>query len=44
MKMLQESLALETIARITEYSISEWEGFANEQLQAMQAQINSADR
>ncbi|MGI0493060.1 Rpn family recombination-promoting nuclease/putative transposase [Alkalinema pantanalense CENA528] len=36
MKMLQEGLALETIARITEYSL--------EQLEAMQEQINSVDR
>ncbi|MBD2330075.1 Rpn family recombination-promoting nuclease/putative transposase [Alkalinema sp. FACHB-956] len=36
MKMLQEGLSLETIARITEYSL--------EQLEAIQTQINSADR
>jgi predicted transposase/invertase (TIGR01784 family) len=35
LKMLQENISLETIARITALTISELEGFANEQLQQL---------
>jgi hypothetical protein len=35
LKMLQEDISLDTIAVITEFAISEVEGFANGQLQAL---------
>jgi predicted Rossmann fold nucleotide-binding protein DprA/Smf involved in DNA uptake len=38
LRMLQENIPLDVIARITQLTISELEGFANEQLQSLQSQ------
>jgi predicted Rossmann fold nucleotide-binding protein DprA/Smf involved in DNA uptake len=38
LRMLQENIPLDVIARITQLTISELEGFANEQLQVLQSQ------
>ncbi len=37
LKMLRENIPVETISRITELSISELEGFANDQLQQLRS-------
>ncbi len=42
LKMLQENISLEVIARITGLTISQLEGFANEQLQQLQSSQNNS--